>query len=58
MALTGICNLSVTGVSADEKKEILYENKKIICKRIFQIYTSIKGKSLNIIKDLIYEKKI
>lgn len=56
MSLTGICNLSLKDVPPEDVKPIIYLHKKIICKRAFQIYNSLSGKSLHKIKELVYNK--
>lgn len=50
MTLSGICNLNTKTIPPEDAKTIIYEQKKIVCRRVFQIYTSLTGRSLQNIK--------
>jgi hypothetical protein len=59
MSLCAVCDFwGKDFIPQDEYKNIIYEQKKIITRRMFMIYESLNGRTLQILKEFVSNKKI
>jgi hypothetical protein len=59
MSLSAVCDFTNKDfIPQDDLKNFIYDHKKIITRRMFQIYTSLSGRTLQILKELVRNKKV
>ena len=59
MTLCAVCDyMNKDFIPQEDLKSIILEKKTIITRRLFQIYTSLSGETLQNVKELIRNKKI
>ena len=59
MSLSAVCDFAKKDfIPEEDLNKFIYYHKKIITRRMFQIYSSLTGRTLQILKEFVRNKKI